>query len=389
MPKRAISKNFSKIVASYLDPMIRGVILEGGSRSRKTWSIIDFILWLCKEETVPFTFNIVKETYSNFKTTLHNDFNERLPQMGQLSPFETVREVPSFHLFRNKFSLIGADQPSKFEGAGTDFIWFNEALPIQKVIFDNAEQRCKRFWIMDFNPRVSDHWIFNMAKRDDVRFIHSTMLDNPFVPYWQKKKIKGYEPNKENIALGTADDYMWKVYGLGLRASPTGLVYHSILWVDDIPDDVEQVTYGMDFGSAAPTAIVKVARRSNDLFVKLMYYTPTQNAKELYEPLQKIIGDNHIWADSADRLEAGSGVIADLRRMGMQVMGVRKFPGSVNYGIGLVNGFKLHLVRDPDLRKEQENYKWREVNGIRLSEPVKGFDHAFDAMRYAVMSEFR
>ena len=115
-----------------------------------------------------------------------------------------------------------------------------------------------------------------------------------------------------------------------------------------------------------------------------MYYLPTQNANELLEPMQKSIEGHHVWCDSAD-----PGMISDLRRMGIKALAVKKFSGSIAYGIGLMNGYKLHLVKDPDLRKEQENYKWREINGICLDEPIKEFDHAWDAIRYAFISELR
>ena len=354
-------------------PDKRGAILEGSSRSGKTFSSIDFVIGLC---TSPGVHNlvifIVKETYNSFKTTLYNDFNVRLPHHGMSSPMATTKDVQSFDIFGNKIYFIGADNASKVHGAGCDFFWMNEMLDIDKPFFDHYEMRCRCMWWGDFNPKVSDHWVFDMEKRKNVAFCHSTMIDNPDVPHWQKVKILSYEPTQENIASGTADDYMWSVYGLGLRASPQGLVFPNVVWIDEFPTDIDEIIYGCDFGSSSPTAITKVGRNGNNLYVKLMYYLPTQNARELLEPMQKSIGESHVWCDSAD-----PGMISDLRRMGIKALAVKKFPGSVSYGIGLINGFKLHLVKDTDLRKEQENYKWREINGIRLDEPIKEYDHCF------------
>ena len=363
----------------------RGSVLEGSSRSGKTFSSIDFVIGLC---TIPGTHNLViylvKETYNSFKTTLYNDFNVRLPMHGLPSPMATVKDVPMFDIFGNRIYFIGADQPSKFHGAGCDFFWINEMLDVNKPIFDQLEMRCRKYWWGDLNPKCSDHWVYDLEKRKNVSFCHSTIIDNPNVSHWEKEKIRSYEPTQANIKAGTADDYMWSVYGLGLRASPTGLVYSLYNWIDEFPDNIEQITYGCDFGSSSPTAITKVGRNGNNLYVKLMYYQPTQNASELIEPMKKSISGHHVWCDSAD-----PGMISDLRRMGVKALTVKKFPGSVNYGIGLINGFKLHFVRDVDLKKELTNYKWREINGIRLDEPVKEYDHAMDSMRYGVMSEFR
>ena len=366
----------------------RGVVLEGSSRSGKTWSSIDFIIWLCcSNENI--TINIIKETYNGFKTTLFDDFRIRLsmyPHLGKYNPFERLKEIQSFKLFSNKINLIGADQPSKFHGAGCDFFYINEAIPVQQAIFDQLEMRCRRFWWMDYNPSVTEHWIFNrLGKRDDVVFFHSTMLNNPYISYWEKKKILSYEPTPENIDSGTADDYMWSVYGLGLRASPQGLIFPNITWIDSFPDDIEEITYGMDFGHTnSPTAISKVGRNGQNLYLEKLFYYPCDDIDALAEIIIKSIGDASIWCDSSE-----PGMIAGLRLKNVHALAVRKYPGSVNYGIDLMKSFKIHIVWDADFRREAENYKWREINGIKLNEPVKEFDHLWDSCRYCCMMEFR
>jgi len=225
-----------------------------------------------------------------------------------------------------------------------------------------------------------------MEKRPDVRFVRSTLFDNPFIPDRQKKKILSYEPTPANIEAGTADDYMWAVYGAGKRSAPTGLVYPNVKWIDAFPENVEDMAYGLDFsGGASPSALVKGGRSGNDLFAQLCFYAPTQNAKELETPIKAIVPEGStVWCDSADPAQIG-----DLRRMGIRAIGAKKWQGSLAYGIGLVNGYNLHLVNDVDLKREQENYKWREIQGIRLNEPIKEFDHAFDALRYLTVMAFR
>ena len=52
------------------EPEGGGVSLEGSSRSMKTWSSVDFIIYLCAKIETNCTINIIKETYSSFKTTL-------------------------------------------------------------------------------------------------------------------------------------------------------------------------------------------------------------------------------------------------------------------------------------------------------------------------------
>jgi len=178
---------------------------------------------------------------------------------------------------------------------------------------------------------------------------------------------------------------MWKVYGLGERASLQGSVFPNVIWIAEFPDDIDKIAYGLDFGfTSSPSAVVKVGVRGRDMFIENMFYSPTENADILAEPLRKIVGEHHVWADAAER-----GMISDLRIEKIKVFAAKKFPGSIRYGIDFLKRFKLHLVKDPDMRKEQENYKWRTIHGIQLDEPVDDFNHIWDAVRYAAVAEFR
>jgi len=244
----------------------RGVILSGSSRSGKTWSSVDFLIWLCTIET-GITVNIIKESYNSFKTTLYDDFNRRLPDFGVASPFSQKQEVQSFRLFGNKINLMGADNPSKFHGASCDYFYINEALDVQQDVFDQLEMRCRKFWWMDFNPKFTDHWIYDkIQSRDDVGYLSTTFHDNPNVSDAEKRKILSYEPTEANIRQGTADDYMWNVYGLGLRSAPEGLIFQHVTWIDKFPENIEKIYHGCDFGyTQDPTALVKMGETDPSL----------------------------------------------------------------------------------------------------------------------------
>jgi phage terminase large subunit len=379
-----LNKNLEEILKAYNSGK-RGIVLEGSSRSGKTISALDFFFSYAVKIHRPTTVNFIKETYSGFKTTLYNDFNWRLPYFGLRSPTETVREVPSFNIYDTKFNMMGADQPSKYHGAGSDFFYINEALTVPKSIFDQLEMRCNYFWIMDYNPSVSDHWIFNLEKRSDVVFVHSTILDNPHIPYPQKLKILSYEPTPTNIEAGTADDFMWKVYGLGLRASPQGVIFPNVEWIDSFPTDIDQIAYGMDFGHTnSPTTIVKCGKNGKNLYFESLFYTPCDNTDELSQILAGILGDEYVCADSAE-----PGMISEIRRNGIAIAACKKFPGSIKFGIDFLKSHKIHLVRNVNVRKEQENYHWKTINGIALNDPIDDFNHFWDAARYGSVASFR
>lgn len=411
MSNRVINPNL-KFLHKSLKEGKTGAILEGSSRSGKTWSSVDFIVYLCSTIETGATINIIKETYNSFKTTLYEDFNRRLPMYGIKSPFSDKQEVAQFKLFGNQINLLGADKESKFHGAGCDYFYVNEALDVSNAIFDQAEQRCRKFWWMDYNPKATEHWIFNkVCNRAGVSFLKTTFLDNPFVSANEKRKILSYEPTHPedrhlpvdkrrphpiNIAQGTADDYMWNVYGLGLRSAPEGLIFPNVEWIDKFPENLEKIYYGSDIGQTeSPSTVAKVGidklatvASPGNMYIECLAHEPTPSTNDYIRLLNTCVQKNTVvWADSAE-----PGYISAARQAGMQVLGVNKFPGSIMYGIGIMKNYKIHLVKNQHYQaflKEQTNYKKREVNGIKLDEPIDDHNHIWDGARYAVMSNIR
>ena len=366
---------------------MRGSILEGSSRSGKTWSSIDFLHMLCTRYETNATINIVKETNESFKTTLYDDFNRRFPEFGIHSPFDGMKEVRTFFLYGNRINLLGADKPSKFHGAGCDYFWINEGLDVEQDIFDQLEQRCRKFWWIDYNPKVSDHYVYDkIVPRDNVSFLKTTFLDNPFISKPERDKILSYEDTEFNRRNGTVDDYKWKVYGLGDRCAPEGLVFPYVTWINNFPEAVERVFYGLDFGyTNDPTALVKIGVNGRNIYFKNLFYLPVDNADLLTKVINRLVPDEGtIWADSAD-----PGMIGDLQRNGLTVIGAKKFPGCINYRIDIMKRFKIHIVRNLNFRKEQENYKYRVIQGIKLNEPEDKWNHLWDASGYACQHELR
>jgi phage terminase large subunit len=382
--QRRLNSNLVQIFKAYRNGK-RGIILEGSSRSGKTYSTMDFLFYIYSHTKRPTVTNIIKETYNSFKTTLYDDFSNRINSLALPNPFDRSKEVSTFKLWNHKINFLGADNPSKFHGAGCDFLWLNEMLDIDRPIFDNAEMRCRKFWIGDYNPSVSIHYVYdNVIPRDSVSFYKSTFRENPYISRPELQKILSYQPTPENIRQGTADDYMWAVYGKGERMSRTGIVYRNVTWVDSFPTDYDRVGYAMDLGfTNSPSSLSKVTTEGNNLFAECLFYEPTETPEEMAVLLNGLgLADQHIWCDSAHPV-----FIAKLNSLGFKIFAIRKTP--IMDGIALVKKWKLHFVRNRHVQKEQENYSMREVNGIPIDEPIKKHDHFMDSLRYNVMANFR
>lgn len=378
MPK--YSPNLLHLHTCFKSPDVTGAILEGSSRSIKTWSGIDFLVWYASQ-TENKVVNIIKETFNSFKTTLYDDFNRRLPSFGLSSPFADKQEVHNFQLLGNKINLIGAD--SYKDGTTCDIFFCNEMLDVPKKVFDNAEQRCREFWWGDYNPKFTEHWLYDtLDRRPDVKWLKTTFKDNPYISEVEKRKILSYDPNNpDNVKNGTADDYMWNVYGLGIRSAPEGLVFQHVTWVSEFPDKCEKIYYGIDWGyTNDPTALVMVGIMGTNLFAKILHYGPTPSWNEV-EPVLKLVPKGvTIWADPSGEY-GDRGLITLSRRNGYRVIAFNAFPGSIMFGVGLLKRYKIHLVDCAEWRKEQGGYKYREINGIRLDSPVDANNHAWDATR--------
>ena len=380
---RRYNKNLLFLIEQY-QKGAAGVILEGSSRSGKTWSSIDFIIYLCSLFDDPITVTIVKETYNSFKSTLYRDFKRRLNDFGLDNPFERAKEISSFKIFNHTIQLMGADNPSKFHGLGSDFVYFNEMIDIPRAIFDQAEQRCSRFWWGDYNPSASVHYIYdNIIPRDDVAFLKTTFKDNPYISEPERRKILSYEPTEENKRQGTADDYMWSVYGLGERKSKSGVVFDNITWIDKFPE-YERIGYALDLGfTTSPTVLTKATTIGNDLYAECLIYEPTEKPEDLSKMLYALGLENEVlWVDSAHPLFIGG-----LMNLGHRVFAIKKT--KIIDGISMVKQYNLNIVRNRNVIKEAENYVWRTINDIPLDEPIKGFDHFWDSLRYNVLANFR
>jgi PBSX family phage terminase large subunit len=388
---------------------------EGSSRSSKTFEAFRFIVTYCDHNrNEAKDIYVFRDTLINCKDLTVKDFKRCLGREG-LGIYEDKNMIdspkPYYKLWGQVINFRGLDKES--EATKSDLLYFNELLECDKEPYDGWVMRNENIVINDWNPKYTDHWAFNLEKLPNCFFSRTTYKHNKFLPASVIKGIEAYcpwdlsdftakgwrvpvserKPNLENIAAGTVDLYRWLVYGEGVRANKEGLVFPNVTWVDEFPKDVEYISHGMDFGSAAPTAIVKGGFRKKekkpDLFLQKLHYNPCANSDEVDEVLN-ILGlggeEKHLWSDT-DFM--GKGWIADLRRKGKFIYPTVKYPGSRDYWITTLSRFNIHIVKDPDFRREQENFSYRVVDGKQLSETIKKFDHLWSASGYLAVGDFR
>ena len=368
----------------------QGFVLEGGSGSAKTWDIIQFLIYYCqvnidKNKDIL----IFRNTFSDLRKTIIKDFEKilRKYELFELDKYRKSTPV-SYNLFGNMIYFTGLDGAGA-HGERHDIIWGNEAMELNFDDFRQLNQRCNEAFFLDYNPYYTEHWIYsNILTRPDTKYFRSTQLMNPFLPSGQRKEILAYKPTPENIKNGTADDNLWKIYGLGLKGSVKGLIFNSVTWIDSFPK--YQYEYGLDFGfTNDPTALVRIGKQGLNLYLELLCYEPIDNAFALSEMLTNLKIEKWlpITADSADKYNDSS-MVMQLRDLGWKINKVNKGKG-ILWRIGMMKKYKIHIVRNTNAKREQENYKWREINGQHINEPIDKFNHFWDSLGYAYMGQLK
>jgi hypothetical protein len=397
----------------------RGCVLEGSSRSGKTWSGVDIIIWLCLYKEKNATINVYRETYNEFKTTLYEDFKRRLDDYGLPNPFRYLKEVKSFRINGNVINFLGDGK----HGGGCDYAFYNEMMYIPPEVFDQSEMRCRKFWWGDYNPSFTDHYVFDrVVPREDVGFLRTTFLDNKYISPQEKAKILSYEPwlpgsyevgdddvhyngqpisetnqpppHPKNIDQGTASEFDWKVYGLGLRGAMQGVIFDRVHWIDKFPDI--DYTYANDFGfTADPNAFGRYAEDDKNIWVELLIYQPIETPDELARTLDALGVERYkpIACDSADKYTGENKGTVEMVK-GLKEAGYREAfkiskKKSVMYWILSMKKKKIHVVKNhlwKHVKKERENYRFKEVNGILINQPIDQYNHFWDMARYGHIS---
>lgn len=360
------------------------LVFEGGSRSSKTYSIIQFFIVFALQRKTATRIVMSRKKGTWLYATVWNDFKRILSDMGMLRFVKINNSLHTILIGKTIFEFVGLDDTQKLHGLTCDIFWINEAMEAIKNDFDQLEQRCAMFSILDYNPSAEEHWIYdNVCRRKDCYFDHSTMLDNPFIPENMKRKILSYEPTEANYEQGTVDERKWKIYGLGERAKIEGLIFDYSI-VKEIPQWAKKRWYGLDFGySSDPTACSEVAFYNNTLYIDERFYETGMLTNDIIKKFKRMTPLKVISESADPRL------ITEIHNGGVNIHPVVKYGGSVEAGIDYMKGVKICITeRSINAKKEFDNYTYQQdKNGKWLNVPIDDYNHIIDGVRYVCMME--
>lgn len=300
--------------------------------------------------------------------------------------------------FGNRIIFRGADDPQKIKSVKLangyfKYIWFEE-----RAEFDGEEEErtilqslmrggSEYFVFYSWNPPKSmNNWVNQdiLQSRDDTVVHHSDYRTVP--PEWLGEQFfVEAESLKETKPKAYEHEY------LGIATGTGGQVFENVT-VRPITEEemarFDRIYHGLDFGFGAdPAAYIKMHydRTRKRLFLFGEVYAPrlgnTKLAAQIkkYNPLNRVVT-----ADSEDPR-----AIDALNELGLRVVGARKGPGSVDFGMEFladeVNEIIIDQQRCPNAVREFTGYELeQDKNGnFKGSYPDKN-NHTIDAVRYAL-----
>ena len=358
---------FEKNYEALNDPSLRFVINEGGSRSSKTYSLCQLVIIYCLQNNNKVV-SIIRKTFPALRATVMRDFIEILKDLGIYS-LEDHNKSEHIYTFPNGsiVEFFSVDDEQKIRGRKRDIAWCNEANELYFDDFTQLNMRTESKLIFDYNPSESTSWLYELPTEEST-LIKSTYKDNPFLPQSIRSQIED---------LKRTDEALYQIYALGEKAISKSNIYSNWSFIPHRPARFVNYVYGLDFGYNHPTALMRVYWCDNDIYIEPVIYESYLTTPMLIDKMQSFNVEKTVTivADYA-RPE----IIAELNNAGYDVQNANKV---VKKGIDNIKTFGVLCQDDKAIKKEYENYKWKKVGDMITDEPVKMWDDAMDAIRYA------
>ena len=364
------------------------VVHQGGTSSSKTYSILQHLATvLCTQKNEVIT--VVGQDIPNLKVGAYRDFQNIINE----TPF-FQQNVTDWNKSNRTFDSV-TGSTIEFNSYKDDidarsgkrsYSFFNEANGISYDIFEQINMRTSKQTIIDFNPSARFWAHDNLYGRDDVDWFVSTFRDNDFIQPSIVKKIKSYEPTPENIERGTANEYRWKVYGLGEVGRLEGLVFPDFQVSSEFPEEYKWRVFGMDFGyTNDPTTLIEIRYAHGDLYWREHIYQTGLTNPEIASEVKRLeFNREKIVADSAEPKS-----IEEIKRGGCYIIPAEKGRDSINQGIDAIKRYKCYIhSSSKNLIEEFSSYTWdKDRDGNPTNKPIDKFNHGIDAGRYALSNK--
>ena len=398
----------SQLIAPVFWPVHRDILarghkeywLMGGRGSTKSSFIAtEIILGIIRQpEANAIVYRKVAET---LRGSVYEELLKVIDRMGlgrffkaRLAPLE-IDYIPTGQriLFR------GADKPEKSKSTALrrgyfGFLWFEELAEfmgmddVRTIQASVIRGKGDAITLYSYNPPMSAGvWVNKEALvPSDGRMVHkSCYLDVP-KDWLGEAFIANAEALKQSNELAYRHMYLGEVTGTG------GQVFGNLQLrtISDAElDGFGHFYNGLDFGFAVdPDAFGRWAYdpKHRVLMAVGEYYAAGNTIDRLAEAVKRLANREVVRCDSADPR-----MINELRLRGVNAIGVKKGPGSIEHGMRWMQNLGSIVIdpkRTPNIAREFSAYEYaRDRAGNFLPEYPDADNHEIDAARYGMEPE--
>lgn len=367
---------FSRNLRAFKTPGVRTLVNKGGTRSSKTWSILQLLYIIAVKSKKPRTISVVSETMPHLKRGCIRDFKDMLNADGLWDDDNWNATDFVYKVGACIIEFFSADMPSKVTGPARDILFINECINLPYNVYRELSARTREWVWLDYNP-LYDFWVDSkVLPRPDTILIHSTYKDNDMLAPAQIAEIE-YQ--------GSIDENYKRVMLLGETGVYEGAIVKSWDIVPDLPsrDTWKKHWIGVDFGWSAPTAVMHVilGERGEVWIDELAYGTNMDNPD--IAAVIRDAGFSNV-ETICDKAEPKS--IKELKAAGINA--VPSDNKDIDLGIRVMNRYIKHYTAR-SLNSIDENRKYRyeqDADGNYTGKPIDKFNHAKDAERYVFLN---
>ena len=381
----------------------RYFVVRGGRSSGKSHAVNAWAVLLTYEEN-----HIIlhtRFTASSAKDSIIADVASRIEEMGLSEDFtitrtEIINKRSSSKIIFKGLKAQSGDEKARLKSISGVTTWIVEeaedlrdedAFDIVDLSIRGSKLNKRLRTVLLMNPTDTEHFVykrwFNNYKVDDD-FVGEKDDTTYILTSWKdvQKHLSPSEVNNINrIKRDRPDYYRYAIDGAWMHEREGTIYKHGEDWTVGEYKETDDCAIGLDFGFTHPTAFIEVSvdNENKTAWMRERCYESGMTPEDMFKfILQKKLMGYRFIGDGA-RPE----IIEQLRRKQVNIRAAAKGPGSVLDGIHLMQDY--HIFVDPkskNLQKEFKMYVWDMKDTQKKEVPVKEWDDALDAARYAIMS---
>lgn len=398
-----VPPHFAQLYWDVMKDRYRHYKLPGGRGSAKS-SVLGILIPLAMTQHPERNAVVLRRVGNTLRTSVVNQMLWGIDKlgMGHLWRFNASTMEMTYLPTGQQIFFRGADDPQKIKSIKPKkgfigYIWFEE-----RAEFDGEDEERNILQSLvrggdhttifySWNPPISiNSWVNQDVlgpQEDNTRIYHSTYLTMP--RDWlgddffdEAEKLKRKDPMKYR------HEYLGEATGTG------GQVFRNLTLREITQEEVDRfdkIRQGLDFGFAAdPLAYVRMHfdRKRMKLYIFDELYQVALGTVKAVEILKEKNPENGII--TADSEEPRS--IASFNEFGLRLIGAKKGPGSVDYGMQYLSDDIEEIIIDParcpNAAREFSSYELdRDRNGNFKGTYPDRDNHTIDAARYALETD--